>query len=78
MNYTKHLLISISTVSGCDSIGGGPIGITSSTIVLKTFVITAGIKKSKSIINKKKNKHHKILSLATSKFNSAEVLILGL
>ena len=42
---------------------------------LKICVITAGIQKYKSIIKEKKQKHNKILSLATSKLNSVEVLI---
>ena len=42
---------------------------------LKICVITAGIQKYKSIIKEKKQKHDKILSLATSKLNSIEVLI---
>ena len=80
MNYIEHLLTSISTVTGCVSISafaslfGIPIGITSSTIGLKVL-ITAGIKKCKSIIKKKKKRHDKILLLAKSKLNSVEVLI---
>ena len=80
MNYIEHLLTSISTVTGCVSISafaslfGIPIGITSSTIGLK-ILITAGIKKCKSIIKKKKKRHDKILLLAKSKLNSVEVLI---
>ena len=38
-------------------------------------VITARIKKYKSIIKKKKNKHDKIVLLAKSKLNRIEVLI---
>ena len=52
-----------------------PIGIASFTIGLKICVITAGIKKYKSIIKKKKKKHDKIVLLAKSKLNSIEVLI---
>ena len=37
--------------------------------------ITAGIKKYKSIIKKKKKKHDKKVSLAKSKLNNIEVLI---
>ena len=81
MNYIEHLLIIISTITGCVSISafaslvGIPIGIASSTIGLKICVITAGIKKYKSIIKKKKKKHDKIVLLAKSKLNSIEVLI---
>ena len=59
LNYTKHLLILISAVTGSVSISGfatlvgAPIGITSSTIGLKIYEITAGIKQDKSIIKKK-------------------------
>ena len=52
-----------------------PAGITSSALGLKICVITAGIKKYKSIIKKKKKKHDKIVLLAKSKLNSIEVLI---
>ena len=50
----------VSTVTGCVSISafaslvGIPIGFTSSAIGSKICVITAGIKKYKSIIKKKK------------------------
>ena len=50
------------------------IGITSSAIGLKICAITAGIKKYKSIIKKKKEKHDKLVLLAKSKLNSIEVL----
>ena len=42
---------------------------------LRSCVITAVIKKRKSIIKKKKRKHDKIVLLAKSKLNSIEVLI---
>ena len=56
-NYIDHLLVVTSTITGCISIFafasliGISIGITSSAIGLKVCVITAGIKKYKSIIN---------------------------
>ena len=81
MNYIEHLLILISTVAGCvpisafASLVGISVGITSSAIGLKMCVITAGIKKYKSIIKEKKKKDDQILSLAKSKLNSPEVLI---
>ena len=59
LNYIKHLLIIISRVSGCVSISVFPslvsitMGVASSAIRLKICVITAGIKKCKSIANKK-------------------------
>ena len=80
-NYTEHLLILIYAVIGCvfisdfASVVGITRGITSSAIGLKMCVITEGIKEYKSIIEKKKKKHDKILSLAKSKLNSIDVLI---
>ena len=73
LNYIDHLLILICTVTGCVSFSsfaslvGIPIGITSSAIGSKICVITAGIKKFKSIIKKKKKMHDKIISLGKSK-----------
>ena len=55
------------------SLLGIPIEITSSLVELIFFAIAARIKKS--IIEKKKEKHDKIVLLAKSKFNSIEVLI---
>ena len=52
-----------------------PIGITSSAIVLTIRAITAGINKYKSIIEKRKKRHDKIVLLAKSKLNRLEVLI---
>ena len=81
INYIEHFLSLASTITGCISISaftsllGIPIGITSSAIGLKLFAVTAGIKKYKSIIKKKKKKHDKIVLLAKSKLNSIEVLI---
>ena len=69
-----------STVTGCVSISlfasliGIPIGITSFAIGLKICAITAGIKRYKSIIKKKKT-DDKIVSLPKAKWNSIEVLI---
>ena len=54
---------------------GIPIRITSSPVGLKICAITAGIKKYKSIIKKKKKKHDKIVSLARSILIRIEVLI---
>ena len=61
LNYTEHLLILASTVTGCISISALAsvvsisVGITSSAITIKISVTTAGIKKYKSIIKKKKH-----------------------
>ena len=81
LNYIEHFLIFVSTITGCilisdfASLLGIPIGITSSKIGLKVFAITAGIKKYKLIIKKKKKKHDKVVLLAKSKLNSVQVLI---
>ena len=80
LNYTEHQLSLIFTVRGFVSMSGFAlagihIGITSSEIELKICVITAGIKKYKSIIKKKRKKHDKIVLLAKSKLNSTEVLV---
>ena len=71
LNYTEHLLSLLSdTVSGCVSISyfassvGIPIGMANSAVALKICVITAGIKKYKSIIKGKKKKHNNIVLLA--------------
>ena len=67
-NHTYHLLILNSTVAGCVfsytfALVGILIGITISTIALNICEITAGIKKYRSIIKKKKKKHDKIVLL---------------
>ena len=81
LNYIDHSFIIVSTITECVSISafaslvGIPIGIAISLIGLKICVITAGIKKYKSKIKKKKKKHDKIVLLAKSKLNSIKVLI---
>ena len=80
MNYIDHSVIVISIINGCISISdfaslvGISIEITSQAIELKTCVVTARMKKYKSII-KKKNSLMKILLLAKSKLNRIEILI---
>ena len=81
LNYIEHALILASTITGYISISSFtslvdiPVGFTNSVIGLKIFAITAGIKKYRSIIKKKKMKHDKIVLLAKPKLNSIEVLI---
>ena len=81
LNYIEHLLILISTVTGRVFIStfatlvGIPIEIMSSAVRLIICVITAEIKKSKSIIQKEKKKYDKIVLLAKSKLHGIEVLI---
>ena len=63
LNYIKHFLILASTIMGCISVSafaclvGIPKGITSSAKGLQICAITAGIKKYKSIIKKKKKRY---------------------
>ena len=62
VNYFEHFLVFVSVVSSCVSISafaslvGVPVGITSSAVGMKICAITAGIKRYKSIVNKKKKK----------------------
>ena len=81
LNYMKHFFVLASTVTGCVSIFafaslfGMPVGIVSSAVVLKISITTAGIKKYKSIITKKKKKHEKLTLLAKTNINSKGFLI---
>ena len=81
LNYFDYSLIVTSAITGCVSISafaslvGIPIGIASSTIGIKICVITAGIKRYKSIIKKKKKKDDKIVLLAKSALNSIKFWI---
>ena len=67
MLNTCHLLILALTVTGCVSISvftslvWVSVDVTSSAIGTKIRAITARIKKYKSIIKKKKEKHDKIV-----------------
>ena len=60
LNYIEHFLILASVVTGCISISlfasllTVPIGVTSYAIRMKISAVTAGIKKYKLIIKKKK------------------------
>ena len=62
LNCFEQFLIFISAVSGCVSISafallaGISVGVASSAIGLKVCAITAGIKKYKSVIKKKRKK----------------------
>ena len=71
MNSTITECVSISDFA---SVVGIPTGITGSVIGLKTCAITAGIKKHKSIIKKKRKNHDKIALSAKSRLNSIKVL----
>ena len=80
LNYIEHFFILASTITACISIFdfasllGIPLGIISSAEGLKIWDMAAGIKKYKSIINKKKRSMIIVL-LPKSKLNKVEVLI---
>ena len=75
------MLILVSTFTGFISFSAFaslvfvPAGITSSAVGIKISAITAGIKKFKSIIKKKKKKHDKIVLIEKVKLNTIEGLI---
>ena len=77
LNYVEHLL----TMTVCISISAFallvcvPIGIKSSAVGINICTTTAGFKKYKSIIKKKKKKHDKIVLLGKDKLNTTEVLV---
>ena len=81
LNYVEHLLILASTVTGCVSISAFaslvcvPVGVMSYVVGMKICAITAGIKKYKSIIKKKKKKYDKIALLGEDQLNAIKVLI---
>ena len=60
LNYVEHLLILVSTVTGCISISAFaslvcvPVGITSSAVGIQICAVAARIEKYKSIKKKKK------------------------
>ena len=54
---------------------GIPIVIASSTLGLKLWAVTVGIKTYKSIIKKKRKNHDKIVFLGKPKLNIIEVII---
>ena len=62
LNYVEHMLILVSTVTGCVSISAFaslvcvPVSIMSFAVGIKICAIIAGIKKYKSIVKKKKEK----------------------
>ena len=75
LNYIEHLLtLLLPFTDAFASLLGIPLGITSSAIGLKIWIIT-GIKKYKPIIKKKKNNDNEISLRAKTKLNDIEVLI---
>ena len=81
LNYIEHSIRVNTAITGCVSISafaslvGISIGITNSAVGVRICVITAGIKKNKSINQKIRKKHDKTVLLAKSKLNSKEVFI---
>ena len=84
LDYIKYLFILVFKVTGCAlasafaSLVGTPINFVSFVVGLKICVITARIKKSKSINKKKRKKRNKIVLLAKEVLSyklSIEVLI---
>ena len=71
-NYIDNVLVVISTINRCASISAFaslisiPLEISSPAIGLKIYAITAGIKKYKPTIKKKKKKHDKIVLITKS------------
>ena len=67
------MFILASTITGCVSVSAFassvdiPVAITSSAVGINICAITAGIKKYKSMIKKKKKKHDKIVLLGKDK-----------
>ena len=80
LNYVQHLLILVSTVTGCVSVAAFaslvcvPSWLASFAVGIKICAISGWIKKYKSIIKKKKEKHHKIVLLGKHKSNTVGVL----
>ena len=81
LNYFEYFLIFVSAVSGCASISafaslvGFPLGITSSVAELKIWALTAGIKKYKVTIKKKKKKRNdRIPLLAKSDLSTIRLI----
>ena len=61
--YLASTITGFISISVFVSLLAIPIGIASSAIELTIFVITSGVKRYKSIINKKKKKNDKTLLL---------------
>ena len=62
------------SISGFVSLICVLVGIRSSTVKMKIYAFTAGIKKFKSITKRKKKKHHEIVLLGKYRLNAIEVL----
>ena len=74
MNTLISTVITCAFISTFTYLVGIPIEFKGSAIGLQVCVITGGIKKYKSIIKKKKQKHDKIVLLAKSRLNGKELI----
>ena len=78
-NYVENVLILWSAVAGCVSISAFvsfvyvPVEATSSVVGINICATTAGSKKYKSIIKKKKTNHNKIVLSGKDNVNAIEV-----
>ena len=75
LNYVEHLIILVSTVTGCVIAGFALLVCVSVGIAGSVLGIKIGIKRYKSIIKKKKREHDGIVLLGRAKLNAIEVLI---
>ena len=75
MNHLEHFLLFASTASAFVSLStfaslvSVPMKILSSAVGLKIYALTAGIKKYKSIIQKKMKNHDKIVLFAKKDYH---------
>ena len=81
LNYFENFVF-VSAISGCVSISAFaslvsvPVDTASSAAEIKICTITAGIKKYKSVIKKKRKKYDKVVLLSKTKLNTIEDLFL--
>ena len=80
-DYIDMTLLVLSATSGSDSAAsfatviGAPVEITSASLSLVFPLVTELLKKLLKTMSKKKNKHNKIVLIASSTLNSIENLI---
>ena len=75
MIFLALTITSCVSVPAFVSLACVPAGIISSVVGIKICAFTAGIKKYKSIIKKKKKRHDEIVLLGKDELNTVEVLI---
>ena len=69
------IIINFVSISAFASLVFVPVGIMNSAVGIKLCAITAGIKKHKLFIKKKKSNHDKVVLLGKNKLNTMKVLI---